>query len=210
MININKTFPPRLLLATTNSGKLREFRSLLAGLPLQLVDPVEMKLDLHVAETGTTYAENATIKALAYQAASGLPVLADDTGLEVDALEGAPGLHSARFSPQPDATDADRRRLLLDTLAGKPRPWLACFQCAVALALPGHDIRIFHGLVEGEIIEEEQGDHGFGYDRLFRVNDAGKTMAELDLGEKNRYSHRAVAVKKAIPYLLRELANISN
>jgi len=161
-----------------------------------------VNLNLDVAETGSSYAENATIKALAYHSATGLPVLADDTGLEVEALYGAPGLRSARFSPLPGATDADRRSLLLGALAGKPSPWLARFQCAVAVAMPGHDIQVFHGSIEGEIIEEERGDHGFGYDRLFYIPVAGKTMAELDLAEKNNFSHRAVAVKKAIPYLV--------
>jgi len=202
MININNTSPPLFLLATTNSGKLREFFSLLSGLPIRLVTPVDVNLNLDVAETGSSYAENATIKALAYHSATGLTVLADDTGLEVEALDGAPGLRSARFSPLPGATDADRRMLLLGALVGKPRPWLARFQCAVAVAVPGHDIQVFHGSIEGEIIEEERGDHGFGYDRLFYIPVAGKTMAELDLAEKNNFSHRAVAVKKAILYLL--------
>lgn len=210
MININYTFPPPFLLATTNSGKLRELFSLLSGLPIRLISPVDVNLNLDVAETGSSYAENATIKALAYHSATGLPVLADDTGLEVDALGGAPGLRSARFSPLPGATDADRRILLLGALAGKPRPWLARFQCAVAVAVPGHDIQVFHGSVEGEIIKEERGDHGFGYDRLFYIPVAGKTMAELDLEEKNRFSHRAVAVNRSIPFLIRELVNNSN
>lgn len=202
MININNTSPPLFLLATTNSGKLRELFSLLSGLPIQLVTPMDMNLTFDVAETGSSYAENATLKAFSYHSATGLPVLADDTGLEVEALDGAPGLRSARFSPLPGATDADRRRLLLTTLAGKPRPWLARFQCAVAVAVTGHDIQVFHGSVVGEIIEEERGDHGFGYDRLFYIPVAGKTMAELDLEEKNCFSHRAVAVNRSIPYLL--------
>lgn len=205
MINITKNIPLRLLLATTNNGKLRELRSLLADLPIQLATTNEVVPALQVAETGSTYAENALLKALAYQSATGLPVLADDTGLEVEVLGGAPGIHSARFSPQPGATDTDRRRLLLDTLFEKPRPWLARFQCAVAVAVPGTEPEIFYGSVSGEIIDEERGDHGFGYDRLFWIPAAGKTMAELDLDEKNRCSHRAIAVKAAIPYLLEKL-----
>lgn len=202
MININNNIPPRLLLATTNKGKLRELVSLLTGLPLQLVTPEEISLDAQVEETGETYVANALLKALAYHAATGLPVLADDTGLEVDALGGAPGLHSARFSPHPGATDADRRALLLAHLAGKQRPWVARFQCVVAVVLAGCEPRVFYGSVEGEIIEKEHGEHGFGYDRLFWIPAAGKTMGELELDEKNRFSHRAIAVKNAIPYLV--------
>ena len=179
-----------------------EIHDLLAGLKVHLLSPADLLLNLSVVENGNSYAENALIKAQAYQAASGMAVLADDTGLEVDALDGAPGLHSARFSPLPGATDADRRVLLLKTLAGKPRPWLARFMCVVAVAIPGLEPKTFFGSVEGEIIDEERGEHGFGYDRLFWIPTAGKTMAELELEEKNQYSHRSLAVKAAIPYLL--------
>ena len=201
MININNNKGMQLLLATTNKGKIRELSSLLAGLPLQLLTPQEVSPDTRVEETGRTYLENALLKAFAYQAATGLAVLADDTGLEVDALDGAPGLHSARFSPLPGATDADRRALLLAHLAGKPRPWLARFQCVVVVLLPGAEPQVSYGSVEGEIIGEERGEQGFGYDRLFWIPAAGKTMAELGLEGKNRFSHRAAAVKNAIPYL---------
>jgi XTP/dITP diphosphohydrolase len=195
----------RILLATTNKGKLRELRSLISGLPFDCIAPDEIGLVLDVPETGSTYAENAALKARAYFSASSLAVLADDTGLEVDALDGAPGLHSARFSALPGATDADRRAKLLSELAEKPRPWLARFQCSVAVVLPGREIGLFHGSVEGEIVPSERGEHGFGYDRLFWIPTAGKTMAELNLEEKNAFSHRAMAVKKAIPYLLKYL-----
>ena len=191
-----------LLLATTNKGKLRELRSLLNGLPFRCVSPDDIGLAMEVPETGDTYAENATLKALAYLSKGGIPVLADDTGLEVDALDGAPGLHSARFSTLPGATDADRRAKLLRVLADKPRPWLARFQCVVAVAIPGRAVELFHGSVEGEIIPSERGEHGFGYDRLFYIPAAGKTLAELDLAEKNAFSHRAVAVNKALSYLV--------
>ena len=201
MININNNKGMQLLLATTNKGKIGELSALLAGLPLQLLTPQEVSPDTRVEETGRTYLENALLKAFAYQAATGLAVLADDTGLEVDALDGAPGLHSARFSPLPGATDADRRALLLAHLAGKPRPWLARFQCVVVVLLPGAEPQVSYGSVEGEIIGEERGEQGFGYDRLFWIPAAGKTMAELGLEGKNRFSHRAAAVKNAIPYL---------
>ena len=200
----------KILLATSNKGKLRELCSLLDGLPFECVSPDDIDLALDVPETGATYSENAALKAMAYHAASGLTVLADDTGLEVDALDGAPGLYSARFSTIPEATDADRRARLLRVLADKPRPWLARFRCVVAVALPGREVEFFHGLVEGEIIPEERGDHGFGYDRLFYITAAGMTLAELRLSDKNTISHRAVAARNAIPFLIRELVKISN
>lgn len=196
---------PEILLATTNKGKLKELQTLLADVPCRCVTPAQLGLSLEVEETGTTYAENAALKALAYHAATGLPVIADDTGLEVDALDGAPGLHSARFSQLPGATDADRREKLLRVLAEKPRPWSARFQCVVAVVLADGIVELFHGSVEGEIITEERGEHGFGYDRLFYIPAADRTLAELDLLEKNAFSHRAVAVKKAIPYIIDQI-----
>ena len=202
MININNIARLKILLATTNKGKQRELRSLLAGYPINCVTPDEIGMDLVVEENGSTYAENASIKARAYCDASGMAVLSDDTGLEVDALGGAPGLHSARFSTIVGATDADRRQKLLSVLAGFPRPWTAHFACVVVVAFPQQPLQLFEGAVYGEIIEEERGNHGFGYDRLFYIPPAGRTLAELDLEDKNAFSHRAIAVKKAIPYLI--------
>lgn len=202
MINIKNNISPTFLLATSNRGKVGELRALLAEVPCHFITPHELGLTLNVDETGATYAENATLKALAYHAVSGLPVIADDTGLEVDALDGAPGLHSARFSALPGTTDADRRAKLLRVLVDKPRPWLARFRCVVAVAVPGREVNLFEGTVEGEIITEERGEHGFGYDRLFYIPAAGRTLADLGLSDKNAFSHRAKAVKEAIPYLL--------
>lgn len=205
MINIKNNSTPDLLIASTNKGKLREFRALLEPTGLSLVTPDELGLDLSVDEDGLTYRENAGKKAAAYCLASGLPVLADDTGLEVDLLDGRPGLHSARYSPIPDATDADRRAQLLAELSSKPQPWLAHFHCCVAVAIPGSEIEYFDGDVYGEIVTQESGEHGFGYDRLFWIPEAGMRLAELDLQGKNAFSHRAIAVKKAIPYLVGNL-----
>ncbi len=202
IININKTTKKMLLLATTNAGKQCELKALLKDLPIQIVTPKEIGLLLEVQETGMTYDANAVLKAQEYCSASGLTVLADDTGLEVDALEGAPGVHSARYSSLPGATDADRRTKLLEALREFPCPWTARFRCAVAVAAPNYPVEIFWGAVEGEIISRESGDHGFGYDRLFWIPQAGMTLADLDLEEKNQFSHRAVAVRKAIPYIL--------
>jgi XTP/dITP diphosphohydrolase len=200
MININSNIPT-ILIATTNPGKSKEIQDLFNGVKYKILNPADLALQMEVEESGTTYAENATLKAEAFCKASGLPTLADDTGLEVDLLDGRPGLHSARFSELPNATDSDRRKKLLGELSGKPRPWLAHFHCCVALAFPGEKTRLFDGDVFGEIIDEERGDHGFGYDSIFYIPEAGKTLAEIDLAHKNEFSHRAVAVRKAVRYL---------
>ena len=188
---------PKLLIATSNRGKLEEIQALLADLPVTLVTPADLELELHVEESGATYAENAALKAQAYAQASGLPTLADDSGLEVAALDGAPGLYSARFMPKKGATDADRRTYLLANLKGLPRPWDARFICVVALTYPGGDPVFYEGICPGEIIPEERGANGFGYDPIFLVSGTGRTMAELSMDVKNILSHRARAVMAA-------------
>ena len=193
----------KLLLATNNQGKLRELRAILADLPLELVTPADIRLELDVPEDGSTYAENASKKALAFALASGLTALADDSGLEVDALDGAPGLYSARYSSKPGASDADRRAFLLQNLRGQPRPWSARFRATVAVAGPEGSVQIVEGTCEGEIIPEERGAGGFGYDPIFLLPELGKTMAELPEETKNRLSHRARAVQAAKPILMR-------
>lgn len=196
----------KLLVATNNQGKLREIQALLRGINARFVSPAQLDLDLSVEESGETYAENAALKAVAFSKASGLPTLADDSGLEVDALEGLPGLRSARFAPIPGATDADRRAYLLERLRGQPRPWSARFRCVIAFAMPGGEVWFAEGVCEGEIIPDERGQHGFGYDPLFLVPGLGRTMAELSMQEKNRLSHRARAVQAARPMLVEILA----
>lgn len=198
----------KLLLASGNVGKLREIQAILAqeGIQtpsLELILPAQLGLHLNVQEDGANYAENAAKKALAYSQASGLAVLADDSGLEVDALGGQPGLYSARYAPWPHATDADRRRYLLQNLEGKPRPWSAHFHCTVAIAAPGSEIAYAAGDCPGEIIPEERGQNGFGYDPIFLLPELGQTMAELTMEQKNRLSHRARAVHAALPILKR-------
>ena len=145
----------KLLLATTNPGKLREMLALLDDLPVELLTPQQIGLPLEVAEDGITYAENASRKALAFSRAGGILTLADDSGLEVEALNGEPGLYSARYMPKPGATDADRRAFLLQKLKGLPHPWLARFRCTVALADPQGDVQFTEGMCSGEIIPEE-------------------------------------------------------
>jgi XTP/dITP diphosphohydrolase len=189
-----------LLIASTNSGKLRELRALLQDSGLTLLDPATLELDLHVVESGVEYAANASLKASAYAQASGLYTLADDSGLEVAALDGAPGKHSARLAG-PGRSDSDRRRLLLDLLRLHPRPWTARFYCAVALTGPDELMDLATGSCPGEIIPEERGAGGFGYDPIFLVQDTDQTMAELSMAEKNRISHRARAVHAILPIL---------
>jgi XTP/dITP diphosphohydrolase len=198
----------RLLLASANPGKLREIKDLLKDLPVELVTPQEIGLDLQIEEHGSTYAENAALKALAYARASGMLTLADDSGLEVDALEGRPGIYSARFSPQPGASDADRRAYLLQCLEGLARPWRGRFRCVVALATPQGQVYFSEGICEGEVIPEERGQDGFGYDPIFLIPELGLTMAELDLPSKNRLSHRARAIRAAIPMLTELIRSI--
>ncbi|WKZ36416.1 MAG: RdgB/HAM1 family non-canonical purine NTP pyrophosphatase [Anaerolineales bacterium] len=191
----------RLLIATNNKGKVEEIQDLLKDTGIQLITPLDINLKLEVDEDGTTYAENSSKKAFAFAQASGLIALGDDSGLEVDGLDGAPGLYSARYSPKPGAKDADRRAFLLQNLKGKPRPWKAHFHATIAIAKPSGEVEIAEGDCFGEIIPEERGTGGFGYDPIFLLTDLGKTMAELEMDEKNRISHRARAVMSALPIL---------
>ena len=186
----------RLLIASGNPGKLREFQRLLAAGGWDLVTPTEAGIGgLAVAEDANTYRGNAARKARAYANAARLPALADDSGLEVDALDGAPGVRSARYAGE-RASNADNRRKLLDALAEvPPRQRMARFRCVVALALPyGPDVRMGEGIVEGRIARDERGGGGFGYDPVFELAD-GRRMAELAEDEKNQISHRAHALR---------------
>ena len=192
----------RLLIATNNKGKVKELQDLLKDIGTNVITPGQINLELDVIEDGKTYEENSTKKAIAFANASGMISLADDSGLEVNALDGAPGLYSARYSPKPGATDKDRRLYLLQNLQGKPRPWTARFHATIAIAIPNGETYLTEGFCEGEIIPEERGRGGFGYDPIFLLTDLGKTMAELSMEEKNRLSHRAKAVMKAKPNLL--------
>ena len=147
--------PTSLLIATTNPGKLKEMQALLVGLPVNLVLPFDMGIQLDVVENGQNYADNAALKAQAFNQASGMITLADDSGLEVDALNGQPGLYSARYAPVAHASDADRRAYLLQNLANKPQPWTARFVCTVAIAAPGKTMLFAEGVCRGQIIAQE-------------------------------------------------------
>ncbi|HEX7556949.1 MAG TPA: RdgB/HAM1 family non-canonical purine NTP pyrophosphatase [Leptolinea sp.] len=197
----------RILIASSNQGKLLEIMAMLQDLPIEAVLPAEIGLILEVDEDGNTYAENAIKKARAYCEASGLITLADDSGLEVAALDGKPGLHSARFTGKTGATDADRRKYLLKQLNEHDRPWPAAFHSTVAIAIPDGKYFTMDGECRGQIIPEERGTGGFGYDPIFLVEGLNKTMAELTMEEKNSLSHRARAILAARPVLM-ELANV--
>jgi XTP/dITP diphosphohydrolase len=191
----------RLCLGTTNRGKQREFLELLGDWPGEIVLPQELGLALHVAETGSTFAEIAAQKARAYARAAGIPALADDSGLEVDALGGAPGIHTARYAG-PGASDEDRYRKLLAELADTPpERRRARFRCAVAIADPDGSVSIAEGTCQGRIAFGPRGEHGFGYDPIFLLPERQQTMAELPAEIKNRISHRARALRAARPLL---------
>jgi XTP/dITP diphosphohydrolase len=194
----------RLLVATQNPGKVREFRFLLAPLEASLCFPSELGLQIKVPEDGDTYADNARQKALTYVQASGLLTLADDSGLEVDALDGAPGIHSARYTP---GHDADRVAALLAQLCDVP--WeqrTARFRCVVVIATPDGETHRAEGVCEGMIAFEPAGQEGFGYDPVFYMPAYGCTMAQLPQAKKNLISHRARAIGAALPILGRLLA----
>lgn len=188
---------PKLLLATTNQGKLREYQHLLSGLPFELVNPITEGVNIHVEESYPTYEENARLKATTYSRASHIITLADDSGLEVDALGGEPGIRSARAAGE-NASDKDRVTYLLNRLKDVPREKRnARFVCVIAIAIPEGKVEICKGECHGIIAFEPRGDNGFGYDPIFYFPDLGKTMAELPPDTKNRVSHRGHAARKA-------------
>ncbi len=207
----------QLLIATTNPGKRDEMRAILEAVspPLDaaLVTPEQLGLKIEVKESGSSYVENAALKAHAFCRAANLITLADDSGLEVAALAGMPGIYSAHYTPagnEPGAPGADgdarRRTYLLQQLQPHPRPWRARFCCTVAIALPDGTLYCSEGEVAGEIIPQERGSGGFGYDPIFLLSELGLTMAELESEVKNRLSHRAAALQAALPQLRRLFA----
>jgi XTP/dITP diphosphohydrolase len=196
-----QTSETKLLLGTNNPGKARELVVLLEGIPFAVTTPQAEGIVLAVDETGTTFEENATLKARAFAAASGLPTLADDSGLEVDALGGEPGPLSARYAG-PNASDQERVGYLLGKL--QSIQWGrrgARFRSVIALAEPSGQVHLFEGVCEGVIALEPKGDNGFGYDPIFYVPATGKHIAELSLEEKNLISHRGKAVREVVAYL---------
>ena len=197
------TRPRDLLIATHNMGKVREYRALLAHLPFAIRSLADVGVDVDVAETGATFAENALLKARAYAQLSGQLTWADDSGLAVDALDGWPGVHSARHAG-PDATDADRIDALLLRLAEvEPQQRTAAFHCVVAIATPDGRAWTTSGQCAGVIIDTPTGAGGFGYDPVFYVPPLGLTFAQLTPQQKNAISHRGIAARKAAALLAR-------
>jgi XTP/dITP diphosphohydrolase len=194
-----------LLIATTNQHKFTEFNALLDDLPFKLVSLSDVGISDDVEETGDTFKANAQIKAEAYSLRSGLLTLADDSGLEIAALNGAPGVYSARYG---GVTGPAQLALVLKQLEGLPfHERMARFVCVIAIAEAGKAIHFVEGTVPGAIETAPKGTNGFGYDPIFYLLDRGVTMAELPAEEKNRISHRAQAVKKARAVLLEIAAN---
>ncbi len=186
-----------LLLATTNEHKLAEFRTILRDLPFTVLSLRDVQIDMDVEETGTTFAENAILKAQAYAQAAQMLALADDSGLEIDALGGAPGIYSARFAGRETPYPA-RFKLIFERLrAVPPAERTARFRCAIALAEPSGYVRVVEGTIEGIITDSARGENGFGYDPIFLVPELGLTTAELSPAEKNRISHRGRAAEAA-------------
>jgi len=198
--------PAELLLASQNAGKLAEMRALLAGLPFRVLSPAELGITQAPDETGTTFVQNATIKALYYCQASGRLSVADDSGLSVDALDGGPGLLSSRFGGE-GATDHDRNALLLQKLTGVPEARRgAHFTCAVVVARPaarGAEV-LFEAVetVEGRIADAPHGPNGFGYDPVFFYPPYGRTFGEVPSADKDRVSHRGKAFARLREFLV--------
>lgn len=202
----------KLLIGSNNPGKVRELLAILRAWPFEIVTLRQVGLELDIEEAGVTYAANAQLKAEAFAHATGLLALADDSGLEVDALGGGPGVYSARYGGE-GASDVDRRARLLAALREVPPPRTARFRCVICLAVPedrsptslrhssGLQTYFFEGTREGEISLEERGSGGFGYDPIFFVPEHNCTMAELPEGTKNQISHRARAAQEALRFL---------
>jgi XTP/dITP diphosphohydrolase len=191
----------KLVLGTSNPGKIRELRALLAPLPLELITAADLGLNEEPEEGAGSFAENALLKARFYYGQCGLPTLAEDSGLEVDALGGEPGIFSRRYAGE-GATDGERIQLLLSKMQGiPPGRRRARFRSAIALVVDSNRQYLFGGSVEGLIAEEPRGTEGFGYDPIFLLPELGRTMAELSLEEKNRISHRARAAAGLAQFL---------
>lgn len=192
---------PQIVVATANVHKVEEYRQLLAGEKVELLSLADFPGFPGVEETGSTFAENAAIKALAACKYCDLPAFADDSGLEVEALDGRPGIHSSRYAP----TDAERIAKLLKELEGvKNRR--ARFVCAIALAINGEVIETFEGEIRGVILDCPRGEGGFGYDPIFLPDGCDRSFGELSQEEKNRISHRAAAYRKAVEFIEDEMS----
>jgi XTP/dITP diphosphohydrolase len=199
--------PHQLLVATRNPGKVAEISEILGSLDVVSLSLDDVEIDVEVEESGKTFEENAILKARGYSRITGLLTLADDSGLEVDALDGQPGVHTARFGG-PGLTPKQRYQRLLESLSSVP--WerrSARFRCVVALAHDDVLIGTSNGICEGMIAIEPAGEGGFGYDPVFYLPERNMTMAQLPPAEKNRISHRSLALAAIAPLLLAELSS---
>ena len=200
---LNTNLTDKLLLATNNRGKVHEYTSLLQGIPYELVTPAQENVDIEVEEVGESLEENAVLKATTFAAQSQLLSIADDSGLEVDALGGEPGVRSARYAGE-GASDGDRINYLLAKLRDVPREKRAArFRCVIAIAVPDGNVELCSGECRGIIAFSPRGERGFGYDPVFILPELNLTMAELPPELKNQVSHRGQAARKAVGVLER-------
>lgn len=199
--------PNKVILATRNRHKVEELRALLSPFGIEVVSALDFPHIPDVVEDGQTFEENATKKAVEIASKTGIHALADDSGLSVDALEGAPGIYSARYAGEPANDAANNEKLLLNLAHVPEEKRSAHFVSVLAYASPGGDVHTFRGVCEGKILYAGRGNNGFGYDPLFFLPEHGRTMAEIDPVEKNRISHRARAYQKFIAWI--EQASVS-
>lgn len=186
----------QVVIATQNKGKAKDFETMLSPLGYQVLTLLDVAQDMDVEETGVTFEENAILKAEAVSHALGIPVISDDSGLEIDALDGEPGVYSARYAGGAKSDDANIDKVL-EKLDGVPESErTARFRCVLAVSAPGQQTETFSGSCEGIILSERRGDNGFGYDPVFFVPDLDKAMAELKPHEKAAISHRGNALRK--------------
>jgi XTP/dITP diphosphohydrolase len=196
-----RAIPPKIVIATRNQGKVREIQDLVEGLPVIFLSLSDLPHAPDVVEDGDTFEQNALKKARAIARVSGIPSLADDSGLCVDALNGRPGVHSARYAGE-DASDEDKCRRILREMAEVPPPLRSArFVCVLALIAPDGEEKTFTGTCDGVITKELRGQSGFGYDPIFYHEEYGKTFAEMDRESKNRVSHRGRALAELALYL---------
>ena len=199
-----------LLVATKNQGKIEEYKVLLEDLSIALLGLTDVEIDITVDETGSSFEANAILKATQYATVASLLTLADDSGLVVDALEGRPGVHTARYGGS-GLTPIDRYQLLLEEMRGIE--WsrrTARFHCVIALAHKSALVGIAHGICEGMIADRPRGEGGFGYDPVFYLPEMGKTMAELSSAEKHEISHRGAAMRRVRPLIKQALSDLSS
>ncbi|MBB2483078.1 XTP/dITP diphosphatase [Bacillus sp. APMAM] len=200
-MKISKRENKQVIIATKNKGKAKEFEKLFSPYDIKVQTLLDFPDVSDIEETGSTFEENAILKAETISKRFNRMVISDDSGLIVDALNGRPGVYSARFAGEEKNDEANIRKVLAELENVPQEDRTARFYCAIALAIPGEETRTVSGTCEGEILKEKRGTHGFGYDPIFFIKDKGKSMAEISSEEKNLISHRAKAIQKLISLL---------